>query len=232
MAPSQLPAGPLVTHLGSVGAWRAGEPAGTLQPLCAGGATLTGEAAFALAWGGGDSVRKRPRGHGEGRGVLGKDVRRAEHPSWRGLGCTGRTGDELQWRLSQRVWRSLGWGRTDSARSPPSPPQTPPWDRERRPVPNPGAILTLGPTRPGAPASPGTPCGDGGRAGGQHWGGQGALSPRVQPGGDGEEGGRGPHLVSGFAALSGGTWWPGQPLGGQAAVLGGVPTSITPTPAP
>lgn len=48
-----LPEGPLLTHLGSVGARRAGEPAGTLQPLCAGGAALTGEAAFALAWGGG-----------------------------------------------------------------------------------------------------------------------------------------------------------------------------------
>lgn len=29
----------------------------------------------------------------------------------------------------------------------------------------------------------------------------------------------GPHLISGFAALSRGTWWPGQPLGGESSSI-------------
>lgn len=53
----------------------------------------------------------------------------------------------------------------------------------------------------------------------------------------------GPHLISGFAALSRGTWWPGQPLGGESSGIStaatrppetgsGSSTSMTPTLAP
>lgn len=86
-------------------------------------------------------------------------------------------------------------------------------------------ILTLGPTRPGAPASPGTPCGGGKKELGVRPGGcWGSCSPPLQPGDAWEEGKMGPYLISGFAALSGGTWWPGQPLGGESS---GVSTAAT-----
>lgn len=91
VAPSHQNTVPLVTHLGSVGARRAGEPAGTLQPLCTRRATFTGEAAFTLGWGGGTALG----GHSEGHSVLCVDVPR-------------EGGQNAPPTLPQRDWDVLG----------------------------------------------------------------------------------------------------------------------------
>lgn len=63
------------------------------------------------------------------------------------------------------------------------PPQSPPWDGDKRPVPHPWrqGTLTLGPTRPGAPASPGTPCRGGRELGFSHGGCGGGPEPHFAP---------------------------------------------------
>ena len=117
-----------LTYFGTIGARSAGEAAGPLEALGTRGATFSGETSFTLEWRHHGTVRWRPKEDGEpGRS---REVR--AELDWRGQGG----GQDLGLRFC--------------------------WDRQARTTPRghlgmANRTLTLGPTRPGAPASPGTP---------------------------------------------------------------------------